>query len=75
LIESERNEKRGKLLADMTPGDIRKGTVRTSRDFGAFIDLNGIDGLAPHHGHELGRIVIRRKFSRVGRKLTWSSST
>ncbi|MEI8289934.1 MAG: S1 RNA-binding domain-containing protein, partial [Verrucomicrobiota bacterium] len=45
LIEAERNEKRGKLLADMTPGDIRKGTVKNITDFGAFIDLNGLDGL------------------------------
>jgi small subunit ribosomal protein S1 len=29
----------------MTPGDIRKGTVKNITDFGAFIDLNGIDGL------------------------------
>src|SRR6185295_4135821 len=45
LIEQERNDKRAKLLAAMTPGDIRKGTVKNITDFGAFIDLNGIDGL------------------------------
>src|SRR4051812_42276480 len=41
LIEQERNEKRAKLLGEMTPGDIRKGTVKNITDFGAFIDLNG----------------------------------
>ena len=46
MIEAERTEKRGKLLADMTPGDIRKGTVKNITDFGAFIDLDGgLDGL------------------------------
>src|SRR5207244_1753809 len=45
LIEQERNERRAKLLAEMTPGDIRKGTVKNITDFGAFIDLNGLDGL------------------------------
>ena len=45
LIEQERNDKRTKLLTAMTPGDIRKGTVKNITDFGAFIDLNGIDGL------------------------------
>ena len=45
LIEQERTERRQKLLAEMTPGDIRKGTVKNITDFGAFIDLNGIDGL------------------------------
>src|SRR5438093_11273270 len=45
LIEQERLERRQKLLSEMTPGDIRKGTVKNITDFGAFIDLNGIDGL------------------------------
>src|SRR5256714_10402046 len=45
LIEQERNERRSKLLSEMTPGDIRKGTVKNITDFGAFIDLNGLDGL------------------------------
>ncbi len=45
LIEQERMERRQKLLSEMTPGDIRKGTVKNITDFGAFIDLNGIDGL------------------------------
>ena len=45
LIEQERTERRQKLLGEMTPGDIRKGTVKNITDFGAFIDLNGIDGL------------------------------
>src|SRR5579862_3402033 len=45
LIEQERSEKRSKLLAEMVPGDIRKGTVKNITDFGAFIDLGGIDGL------------------------------
>src|SRR5665213_3799546 len=39
LIESERNEKRAKLLSEMVPGDIRKGTVKNITDFGAFIDV------------------------------------
>src|SRR5580692_12950696 len=45
LIEQERTERRQKLLSEMVPGDIRKGTVKNITDFGAFIDLNGIDGL------------------------------
>src|SRR4030095_9472504 len=45
LIEQERNERRQRLLSEMTPGDIRKGTVKNITDFGAFIDLNGLDGL------------------------------
>src|SRR5260221_4506926 len=45
LIEQERNERRAKLLGEMSPGDIRKGTVKNITDFGAFIDLNGLNGL------------------------------
>src|SRR5258708_30614874 len=45
LIEQECSDRRSKLLSEMTPGDIRKGTVKNITDFGAFIDLNGIDGL------------------------------
>src|SRR6266480_4219951 len=56
LIEQERNERRAKLLADMTPGDIRKGTVKNITDFGAFIDLNGLDGLLHITDMSWGRI-------------------
>jgi small subunit ribosomal protein S1 len=56
LIEQERNEKRSKLLGEMVPGDIRKGTVKNITDFGAFIDLNGIDGLLHITDMSWGRI-------------------
>ena len=56
LIEQERTEKRAKLLAEMVPGDIRKGTVKNITDFGAFIDLNGIDGLLHITDMSWGRI-------------------
>ena len=45
LVEVERSEKRQKLLGDMKIGDIRTGMVKNITDFGAFVDLNGIDGL------------------------------
>ena len=56
LIEAERSERRGKLLGEMTPGDIRKGTVKNITDFGAFIDLNGLDGLLHITDMSWGRI-------------------
>src|SRR5205085_11992588 len=56
LIEQERTERRAKLLSDMTPGDIRKGTVKNITDFGAFIDLNGIDGLLHITDMSWGRV-------------------
>ncbi|MFQ5502437.1 MAG: 30S ribosomal protein S1 [Phycisphaerae bacterium] len=45
LIESERAESKSKLLAELEVGQIREGTVKNIADFGAFIDLGGIDGL------------------------------
>jgi small subunit ribosomal protein S1 len=66
LIEQERNERRSKLLSDMTPGDIRKGTVKNITDFGAFIDLNGIDGLLHITDMSWGRVNHPSDILRVG---------
>ena len=45
LIEAERAEKRSKLLSGIEKGGTVKGTVKNITDFGAFIDLDGLDGL------------------------------
>jgi small subunit ribosomal protein S1 len=45
LMERERKENREKLLAELAPGQIREGVVRSLQDFGAFVDLGGVDGL------------------------------
>jgi small subunit ribosomal protein S1 len=69
LIEQERNEKRAHLLAEMVPGDIRKGTVKNITDFGAFIDLNGIDGLLHITDMSWGRIGHPSEVLKVGQEL------
>src|SRR5205085_7366685 len=69
LIEQERTDKRSKILGDMTPGDIRKGTVKNITDFGAFIDLNGIDGLLHITGMSWGRIGHPSEILKVGQEL------
>ena len=69
LIEQERLERRQKLLAEMTPGDIRKGTVKNLTDFGAFIDLNGIDGLLHITDMSWGRIGHPSEILKVGQDL------
>src|SRR5262249_1553601 len=38
-------EARAKLWQELAEGQIREGTVRSVRDFGAFVDLGGVDGL------------------------------
>ncbi len=45
LMERERKEQREKVLAELAPGQIREGVVRNLQDFGAFVDLGGVDGL------------------------------
>jgi small subunit ribosomal protein S1 len=69
LIEAERAERRAKLLTDMTPGDIRKGTVKNITDFGAFIDLNGIDGLLHITDMSWGRIGHPSELLKVGQEI------
>ncbi len=69
LIEQERNDKRTHLLAEMVPGDIRKGTVKNITDFGAFIDLNGIDGLLHITDMSWGRIGHPSEILKVGQEI------
>ena len=69
LIEAERTEKRAALLSEMTPGDIRKGTVKNITDFGAFIDLNGLDGLLHITDMSWGRLGHPSEILKVGQEL------
>jgi len=69
LIEAERNDKRSKLLTEMTPGDVRKGIVKNITDFGAFIDLNGIDGLLHITDMSWGRVGHPSEILKVGQDL------
>src|SRR5438093_2049348 len=69
LIEQERTERRSKLLAEMAPGDIRKGTVKNITDFGAFIDLNGLDGLLHITDMSWGRIAHPSEILKVGQEI------
>ena len=45
ILERQREEQKKKLLEELAPEQIRRGTVRAIMDFGAFIDLGGVDGL------------------------------
>ena len=69
LIEAERTGRRQKLLGEMVPGDIRKGTVKNITDFGAFIDLNGIDGLLHITDMSWGRIGHPSEILKVGQDI------
>src|SRR4029079_14342225 len=45
LVEKEREANREKLLATLREGQVFTGVVRSVKDFGAFVDLGGVDGL------------------------------
>ncbi|MBX3733493.1 MAG: 30S ribosomal protein S1 [Verrucomicrobiae bacterium] len=69
LVEAERNSRRATLLQELVPGDIRKGVVKNITDFGAFIDLNGLDGLLHITDMSWGRISHPSELLRVGQEL------
>jgi small subunit ribosomal protein S1 len=56
LIEDERSLKKQKLLQEIEPGQIRQGVVKNIADFGAFVDLGGLDGLLHITDMSWGRI-------------------
>src|SRR5689334_19214763 len=45
VLEEERKEQRQEILDRLQPGMVVEGTISNIVDFGAFVDLNGIDGL------------------------------
>ncbi|MCF6157159.1 MAG: 30S ribosomal protein S1 [wastewater metagenome] len=56
LIEEDREKKKKELLAEIEVGQVRKGVVKNIADFGAFIDLGGLDGLLHITDMSWGRI-------------------
>jgi Ribosomal protein S1 len=56
LIEEQRAEMKRKLMAEISENQIRKGVVKNIADFGAFVDLGGIDGLLHITDMSWGRI-------------------
>jgi small subunit ribosomal protein S1 len=47
LLEKEREEQREKVWAELAEGQVRTAIVRNIREFGAFVDLGGVDALLP----------------------------
>ena len=57
LIEEQRDKAKLELLAEIKVGDMRKGVVKNIADFGAFVDLGGIDGLLHITDMSWGRVT------------------
>lgn len=56
LLEEQREEEKTALLKEIEIGQVRKGVVKNITDFGAFVDLGGIDGLLHITDMSWGRI-------------------
>ena len=69
LIEGTMLEKRAELLGSLQKGEIRKGTVKNITDFGAFVDLDGIDGLLHITDMSWSRIKHPSEVLKVGQVL------
>lgn len=66
VLQKEREESRRKLFDELKKGELKKGTVKNITDFGAFIDLGGIDGLLHITDISWGRISHPSEIVAIG---------
>ncbi len=69
ILESERADKRELLKTELEVGQVRKGVVKNITDFGAFIDLGGMDGLLHITDMSWGRIGHPSEITNIGEEL------
>ena len=69
LIEEERDAAKKRLLDTLKEGDVVAGEVKNIADFGAFIDLGGIDGLLHITDMSWGRINHPSEMLKIGQKV------
>ncbi len=69
LLEESRKDRRSQLLKDMEVNQVRKGVVKNITDFGAFIDLGGIDGLLHITDMSWGRISHPSEMLEIGQEI------
>src|SRR5471030_412395 len=69
MLEEERDKMKRNLLDSIQPGQIRMGVVKNITDFGAFIDLGGVDGLLHITDMSWGRIQHPSEMVAIGQEL------
>lgn len=69
LLEERRKEQKKNLLDEIQVGQIRRGVVKNITDFGAFVDLNGMDGLLHITDMSWGRVNHPSEVVQVGQEL------
>ncbi len=66
LLEQEQDEAREKLRQTLEEGMVRKGRITSVQDFGAFVEVEGVDGLIPVSEVSWGRVEDLRQILRPG---------
>ncbi len=66
LLEAEQNDKRAKTLEHLEEGAVLTGVVKNLTDYGAFVDLGGLDGLLHITDMSWGRLTHPRDLVNVG---------
>ena len=66
ILETERASKREHLMKELEVGQVRKGIVKNITDFGAFIDLGGVDGLLHITDMSYGRVSHPTELVQIG---------
>src|ERR1700723_592868 len=66
LLEGEQNEKRSKTLEHLEEGSVLTGVVKNLTEYGAFVDLGGLDGLLHITDMSWGRLTHPRDLVNVG---------
>ena len=69
LLEESRKDMRAQFLKEMKVGELRTGKVKNITDFGAFIDLGGVDGLLHITDMSWGRITNPKEMLEVGQEI------
>jgi len=69
VLEEERERMKGAILKDLAKDQIREGVVKNITDFGAFVDLGGIDGLLHITDMSWGRVQHPSELVKIGDKL------
>jgi small subunit ribosomal protein S1 len=69
ILEGEREKKRATLVKELLLGQVREGIVKNITDFGAFIDLGGLDGLLHITDMSWGRVGHPSEVVEIGKKL------
>ena len=69
VLEEKREELKKGLMGELEPGQIREGIVKNITDFGAFVDLGGVDGLLHLTDMTWGRVGHPSDVVQIGQKV------